>query len=259
MSLGPGAEFYAPLINSGIASVVGFEPVKEECDKLNSTAGPNRRFLPFAVGDGTTRTFHLCNRAMTSSLYEPNTGLLEHFHEIADLTRVVERSKLKTYRLDDLPEAADPDFIKLDVQGAELDVIHGAPLALAQTMVLETEVEFIPMYKDQPLFAHVDQELRRRGFMFHRFAGFAGRGFKPVVMKFLNRLPSQWMWSNAIYIKSFMDFARLPPAKLLKLAIVVHAIYGSVDLAALALKSYDLLAGTSLQPAYLQRLQNRPA
>ncbi len=261
MSLGSGAaERYTPLVKAGIARVVGFEPVQAECDKLNAQADASHQFLPYAVGDGTTRTFHLCNRAMTSSLYEPNTKLLDRFQNLANLTEVVDRSPIQTHRLDDLPEAAEPDYLKLDVQGAELDVLRGAAIALRHVTILECEVEFVPMYIDQPLFADVDAELRRHGFLFHKFPTYAGRAFKPVILNNdVNRPVSQWLWADAVYVKSFMDFEEMSPSSLLKLAVVLHTVYSSVDLVALALKHYDLQAGTQLQPAYLQRLFSRPS
>src|SRR5271170_3308077 len=70
---------FAKLVEAGIAKIVGFEPVQVECDKLNATAAHGCRYLPYAVGDGRVRTFHICNSPMTSSLYEPNTPLLEKF------------------------------------------------------------------------------------------------------------------------------------------------------------------------------------
>ena len=47
---------------------------------------------------------------------------------------------------------------------------------------MQTEVEFVPLYKKQPLFAEVDIALRELGFVFHRFGGMAGRTMKPLVV-----------------------------------------------------------------------------
>ncbi len=47
------------------------------------------------------------------------------------------------------------DFIKIDVQGAELDVFKGATKALDNVVFIVSEVEFIPLYIDQPLFGDV--------------------------------------------------------------------------------------------------------
>ncbi|MEO8657001.1 MAG: hypothetical protein ABI693_00940 [Bryobacteraceae bacterium] len=69
-------DIYAPLERAGRATVLGFEPVPEECANLNANARPGHRYVPQAVGDGRTRTLHLCNYSMTSSLYEPESDLL---------------------------------------------------------------------------------------------------------------------------------------------------------------------------------------
>ena len=55
------------------------------------------------------------------------------------------------------------DHLKLDVEGAELDVMAGASDALRQALALEVEVEFNPVFRDQPLFADVDRHLRAQG------------------------------------------------------------------------------------------------
>src|SRR5262249_27020777 len=59
--LGEESVAYRPLIGAGLARVVGFEPAPGECERLNSMGLPNHRFLPYFIGDGTRRKFHLCN------------------------------------------------------------------------------------------------------------------------------------------------------------------------------------------------------
>jgi FkbM family methyltransferase len=44
------------------------------------------------------------------------------------------------------------DFLKLDTQGAELDVLRGGEQSLSPVRALEIEVEFNPIYIGQPLF-----------------------------------------------------------------------------------------------------------
>jgi len=93
---------------------------------------------------------------------------------------VVGRVPVTTKRMQDLKEITDTDFLKVDVQGAELYVLRGAGRCLEDAVVVHTEAEFVPMYKEQPLFAEVDQFLRQSGFIFHKFDGVAGRPFKPL-------------------------------------------------------------------------------
>jgi hypothetical protein len=51
-----------------------------------------------------------------------------------------------------------------------------------------------------------------------------------------------------------MTFEAMPPAGLLKLAAILHENFGSFDLAAVALETHDRLAGSRLQPGYIQAL-----
>ena len=43
-------------------------------------------FLPYAVGDASTQTFHECMFPATSSIFEPNTALLAKFQFLEELT-----------------------------------------------------------------------------------------------------------------------------------------------------------------------------
>jgi FkbM family methyltransferase len=234
------------LLKSGKATLVGFEPVEAECEKLNALH-PAQRYFPYAVGDGGEAELRECNYPMTSSLYEPNTKLLEIFQALAELTTVVRRVKLKTHRLDDIPEAAGADYVKLDVQGAELDILRGAERLLSSVLVVHTEAAFVPMYAGQPLFADVDAELRRRGFMFHRFMGIAGRAFKPFVKdNNLGETFGQQLWADAIYVRDLTRLDALAPAQLRKLALIVNECYVSFDLAAFVLREHDRLSGATL-------------
>ena len=246
-----GDDVYAPLVVAGLAHVLGFECIQSECDRRNAIKSGTHTCLPCAIGDGRERTFYECNFPMTSSLYEPNSGLLAKFQNLENLTRVVRTEPMPTRRLDDLPEAAGADFLKLDVQGAELDVMNGAEKVLAEVVVIHTEVEFVPMYKDQPLFAEVDQRLRKSGFLFHKFSGIAGRTFQPLLVNNdPNQALSQMIWADAVYAKDFMTLDRLPAAKLLKMAAILHLVYGSYDLVLQALLAYDAKMQTSCSRDY---------
>jgi tRNA (mo5U34)-methyltransferase len=248
--------FHLPLTKLGKANVIGFEPIAAECERLNATAPSGYRFLPYALGDGSEKTLRVCNVTMTSSLYEPNQELLSAFQDLPELMQVVSRQPLMTKRLDDVPEAADADFLKLDVQGAELDVIRGASKSLGSVLVVQTEVEFVPLYESQPLFADVDIALRAHGFVFHKFLGLSGRAFKPFRRKDKRYAPlSQILWADAVYVRDFTRFGELVPDQLLKLALVLVECYGSVDLASVALSAYDRLTGDDLGERYLKSFQ----
>lgn len=260
MFIQEGDEPQDALMAKGLCEVIGFEPVREECDKLNARYGPMHRYLPLVIGDGRPRTFHRTNAPMTSSLYAPNDAVLRRFSQLPEYTQVVARSTVETTRLDDVPEIGDIDLIKIDVQGAELDVFRGAARALRDAVVVHTEVAFVPLYENQPLFGEVDIALREAGFLFHRFDGEPhGRAFRPLVSSKGPVAPiSQLLWADAIYTRDFTRLAELSPRKRLALATLLHESYQSYDLSAYALHVQDKVTGSDLWAPYLTRLTGAP-
>ena len=60
------------------------------------------------------------------------------------------------------------DFLKLDTQGTELEILKGARdyLSDARIAVIKTEVAFLPVYRDQCTFSDIDRFLKEHGFLF---------------------------------------------------------------------------------------------
>lgn len=255
MFIGDGTDPYEALLKRKAARIVGFEPNKEECDKLNaryqSSGDGYRRYLPYAIGDGTKKIFHITNTGMTSSLYAPNMGLLNKFQNLANLCQVVKLEMVDTVRIDDIAELAGSDYLKIDVQGAEKMVLENGKDLLKDIVVLQTEVEFVPLYKEQPLFADIDSILRENGFQFHKFAGLAGRTFRPLISNNnVNESLSQLLWADAVYVKDFMNLEILPESKLRKMAVILHEFYQSYDICHFVLATYDKICGDTLADKY---------
>jgi FkbM family methyltransferase len=255
MMLDGALDEYAPLVQSGLGHVVGFEPIPEECDKLNRAARKNQRFLPYFIGDGSEGEFKQCSAPMTSSLLEPNLPLLRKFNQLEELTTPVKRWKVQTRRLDDIPEITAIDYLKIDVQGAELAVLQGGERLLKDAVVVQTEVEFHPMYVGQPLFAEIDIELRRQGFGIHAMGAGMGRCFRPLIPQGDPTIKlHQVLWNDVVYVKDFMRFGELSAPQLLKIALISHDCFGSYDLTGYALQHYDAKTGKGLWKIYMQRL-----
>jgi hypothetical protein len=169
--------------------------------------------------------------------------LLRRFQQLAGVTTVVDATPVKTTRLDDVPEIERIDFLKMDVQGAELDVIRGAERLLDSTSVIQLEVEFVPMYKDQPLFGDLDRELRNRGFIFHCFLSQSGRMFQPFAHPGnVSAHLRQTLWAEALYVRDFMRLREREPGSLLRMAAILHEVYSSYDLLLAALIATPALA-----------------
>ncbi len=152
---------------------VGFEPDPHELARLKrgveETPQPWRsiRHVPAALsGTGGTRKLRIPVSPASASLLEHDAAIGAQFGKPAMFTleRIID---VETTTLD---EALDrftiplPDYLKLDIEGAELEVLRSSPRALASTLVLKTEVAFIPMRRNQPLATDVDVFLRGCGF-----------------------------------------------------------------------------------------------
>jgi len=258
-AMAEGRNRYDALVEKGVAHVIGFEPEQNEYKKLKAREDKNHTYLPYFVGNGQPATFHRCRYNGCSSLYRPDPQVIDLFTSIGTSEngnfQVVGTVEVETIRLDDIQEIQSFDFLKIDVQGAELDVLEGSSAKLNGAGVVEVEVEFVPLYDKQPLFAEIDIFMRKSGFFLHKLVDIAGRGIRPFVMDGNPFKPvSQLLWADAIYIKDFTRFDRLPPEMLLKIAVVLHEVYSSIDMVAFALKAYDAQRGTTFHSDYMTRV-----
>ena len=155
---------------AAVIDVTAFEPDEAECERLNRESGAlayPARFLPHAlwreVADDVP--FHVANWPVASGLYPPNEEFLRSFPEARALLATREVRGISTSTLDRVREEKGfgCDVLKLDVEGAELDVLRGGDEVLAQALALEVEVELNPLFEGQPLFADIDAHLRERG------------------------------------------------------------------------------------------------
>jgi len=222
---------YQSLVDRGQARIIGFEPEHNQCRRLNETYGAPHRFFPHFIGDGSSRVFYETNWYQTGSLFEPNLVLNQNFNNLAELTQLVARHQVATVRLDDVAEIDDIDFLRFDGQGADVSGFQNARRLLSTTLLFQSEVEFVQIYRDQPLFADVDAELRAQGFQFHTFEGFGSRGFKPLSKaNDINQGFRQILWTDAVYVRDWLSLSVLSNDKLKKYAVLMHDVMGSFDL-----------------------------
>src|ERR1700761_1646053 len=164
-----GKPLYLPMLNAGLCQVTGFEPQHQAFLALQLRRGPNKLYLPYAVGDGSLSTLKVCRATGMTSLLEPDPTTLGLFPALQPGGEVIERIPVKTHRLDDIHEIEHLDFLKIDIQGSELSVFQNGQEKLAEAVAIQTEVSFITLYLHQPSFGDVDVELRAQGFIPYGF------------------------------------------------------------------------------------------
>lgn len=247
--------FYKLLNYYPSSEIIGFDIEKEVCEEMNSKATKGITYYPHALGEkNEKRKLYITEHPMCTSLYKPNEKLLNLYHELQYMN-LKKETEIETITLDsfvDKYSIDEIDFLKIDVQGAELDIFKGAKKSLNNVLKIVCEVEFIPLYHDQPLYGDINKFLNQHNFMFNKFLGLSGRTLKPLVANKDKTVASQHMWTDAVFIKHIEKIQSLSDERLLKLSLL-SAIYNSFDLTFFCLSIYDKKNSTSLANDWMNK------
>jgi FkbM family methyltransferase len=155
-SLGVGTHPYSPLAEVMAVDIIGFDPLAERLAERRASeiVTGSLTLLPYAVGDGKSHTLFVNNDDATSSLFPLDAELCAKFNHLSTL-RTVRTEETETRQLDDVLPPGPIDFLKLDVQVAELMVLRGGRASLTSAAVVHCEVEFVPLYSGQPVFPEI--------------------------------------------------------------------------------------------------------
>lgn len=149
-------------------TIVAFEPDPEAYDELKTKySSKNYVIINEALSSQEQSIkINFTNKGECSSIFRPNLKLLEKY-PYSDRFKVKETAKIQTNTLDNILKnegIENPNFIKLDIQGAELDALKGGLESLKTISCIELEIEFAELYEGQPLFSEIEQFLRSQGF-----------------------------------------------------------------------------------------------
>jgi len=237
---------YKRMLGLGLCDVVGFEPQADALARLNAAKGPRERYLPHALGDGTRRTLNVCALEGMTSLKVPDPAHLSLFNLFPIWGDVKAHIDVPTRRLDDVPEIAAMDFLKMDVQGSERDVLEHGRARLGDTVAIQTEMSFVTLYKDQPTMGEMDTMLRGLGFIPHCFAELKVWPLAPTIVSGQpNRGLRQLLEADMVYVRDFTHAGNMTVEQWKHLALIAHHCYGSVDLATRCL---NILTGLGAAP-----------
>jgi len=155
--------------------LIGFDADKAACETLGESEGVSaNQVVAKALGaeKGQAELFVTIEPAC-SSLFQPDLELIKDRPALLQATSLVSVTPVELTTLDEYGIAngiSETDFMKLDVQGAELNILKGSQHFLKSIRALEVEVEFNPIYQGQPLFSDIDIFLRAQGFCLWRLS-----------------------------------------------------------------------------------------
>lgn len=253
-----GNDRYAPLVAQGLARVTAVDAAPFDPAVLQARGIV--RTLEVFLGDGNPAEFRVTAYPGCSSLLEPDPAVIDRFPMLGTGEggnfRVKNRHAVRTRRLDDMLVEGLPDYIKIDVQGAELDILRHGTRVLSMATVVECEVEFVALYKDQPLFCDVQAFMRERGFAFHKLIDLVGHSFLPPPDP---RPVNQLLWGDAVFVRDFARLEAYDDDDLIRAALVLNDCYRSFDLVAYLLAEHDRRRGTTYAASYRAALAALPS
>ena len=136
--------------------IVGFDPDKQQARLLGG------RCKAMALsGDSEERIFYVIRYPGSSGFFPPNVEFANRLQN-RDYLNIIDTVEIQTVSLDSLN--LKPDFLKLDTEGSELEILQGGQRTLKSALGISVEVGFVELFKGQPLFREVDSFLSNQGF-----------------------------------------------------------------------------------------------
>ena len=201
------------------ARVYCFEARDDEVERLvSSNQNSNIEYVPYALSvDGSGITLTITSTPTCSSSYRPIRNIFEKYPGCA-IIRPIKEVRCRSISIDQFVKSRGIEkvhAIKLDTQGAELDILKGAKSALQSCLFVIVEVEFNALYEGQPLFCDVDRFMRDQGFVLwrlnnlaHYSTGVIDRephammiGSDPGGHHMVHFANGQLFWGDALYVR----------------------------------------------------------
>ena len=169
-------------INEGIQNIIIFEPLldnfqilQKKCEKLNAdivghqiALGSEKKIVEMYVSS---------NDALSSSILKPKIHLTQYTDILFDEKETVEVNLLDNYETDNC------NFLNMDVQGYELEVLKGGIKTLENIDYVYCEVNRDEVYENNAYIEDIDKFL-------------SDLNFERVVVEWTGET-----WGDAIYIK----------------------------------------------------------
>lgn len=187
------------------------------------------------------QTFYLNRDPFTSSLLKLDSEYSNFYlptkkfdYVLGEAISPVKEEKVFTEALDQIIRSRDLpkcDFLSIDTQGSELEILQSAEETLKDCVGVELEVAFEKRYAGQPLFGEIDIFMRDHGFKFVRFTNL--KEWAPRTLGSDLRGTKLHIETDAIYFKSPEN---LSPSQIYPF-LLTALVFGQTEYAAFVVQS----------------------
>ncbi len=182
-------QFAEDLYKSGYTGrCLSFEPIPNVYHVLRDKAAHDESWDVYncALGKNSgTRKLHVTKQDASSSFYTVNERYGDMYSNVLTESEAIDVS-VKT--IDEIFQENNVEnnrtFLKIDVQGAEMDVLEGSERSIKSFYGIQIEVSLSSIYDDSPLIEDIIKWVR-------------AKGFKPVFIKPGFKNPENWIYYDA--------------------------------------------------------------
>ena len=207
-----------PLLHpfASLCEVLCFEPDETDCRKLEALYAKDNPFAgvfvyqaALAEGRAASRKLYIAKVPTNTSLLQPSPEFIRRYR--AEKFEVERESAVATESLDrviyETPAYAGKpfgEFLKLDTQGSEHEILRGAARTLEErTLAVWCEVEFFEVYAGQKTYADIDTLLRDYGLVLYGL--YPHYRSAKLLERENSKTEERLMWADAFFVKDPLD------------------------------------------------------
>ncbi|MCZ0928780.1 tetratricopeptide repeat protein [Vreelandella janggokensis] len=219
--------------------IVAFDPASQVINSERFEGSKDVQVFTHAVlGDGNPATLYSCLDPAFSSTLEPLPMAQQHGANSAG-TNVLAKLPINTIALDSIEGLESLDWLILDDLNDSTAILENGEKALKDTLVIQVRIVFQPTHKRQPNLAEIQHWMSRHGFRLYRFNNQQHLSHLPDSIPAETRQATELQSADVLFLPSHERMAELDNNQRIKLAFLLHTVYGIKDMAYELLKDVD--------------------
>ncbi len=236
---------FADLQALGAFANIAFDPASniKNAERLQQS-GELHYYPHVALGNGTEGTLYACLDPAMSGTLEPLPPEQQLPHHQKG-SQALAKLPITTLRLDDIEGLESIDWLLLDNLNDSLSILENGEEALANTLLVQARVNFLATHRQQPELAQISHWLSCHGFSFYRLNNPQHCSHLPKRDGLLSLQETQLVYADALFVPSAKRMLELTENQKLKLAFILHTVYGIWDLSCALLETVTPELATS--------------
>lgn len=227
------SEQFSALSQLRTLAMVTFDPAGnvKAADRLQASGHLEHYQTQAVLGDGQPAILHACLDATLSGTLEPLPAERQ-LPFLRQGSNVLARLPLPSVRLDNIDGLQRIDWLILDERHDNREILLGGQRLLADVLVIQARVLFTDVYANQPDLISLGAAIAPLGLRLLQLDRSDYRSYFPSDLKLQKAFHGSQLYSaNAVFIPNDARLQSLDENRRLKLAFLLHAVYGATDLA----------------------------